>query len=730
MFLKRRDFLKAVAVSVGALVVGCGSDDDTSNNVNPTCYTGLEDGSMFFPQSVASGDPSPSTVILWTRVEDGDGDISLQLQLALDEEFTQIFDLGDECGRVVTALAAFDNCVKIRLEDLDPGTTYYYRFVYEKDGTRYASRVGRTATAPAADADTAVKFAFASCQDINGKYYNPYKHMVTQDDIDFVVHLGDYVYETTGDPQFQETTPGRGLIFRNPEEAIVFNEGEDNQYYAAKSLGNYRDMYRTYRADPWLQRAHELFPFIAIWDDHEYSDDCYGATATYTDGREDETDVDRRKAANQAWYEYMPVDYLDAPDFEYDASANYPDDLRIYRDIRYGKNLHVVMTDLRTYRADHVIAEDMFPGTLLLNQTDLEAQEGSLPAWADPYVDIDTYDGGTYKTVLTDAAGAAGYDAADVAGNISVTFINGVVASVNENLPQDMQIPLIDPTGLEAGLTAISMGKTGATGQLGSRYFVVQDAFLAYARSQYAATSGASENTLGDAQEAWFLETVNNSDATWKVWGNEFTLTQRMIDLTSLGATLGDQFAKRFLLSAEDWDGLPNKRDELISALSDAGNVVAITGDIHAFFAGNPYVTGDTSKRIIEFVTGAISSSSMKRLLINTASSDPTLAAAGAAALAAGIEQFLQADTVPNPDMAYINSDHQGYATLTVDGEQMQATFYELAETNSVKDLSSSEVEEELQIQQFSINAGAADLFTVNDDGDTVRWDPTTGAWV
>src|SRR5262249_13035360 len=158
--------------------------------------------------------------------------------------------------------------VKVRAVSLAPATTYYYRFIYELSGKYYVSKVGQTKTAPLKDADVPVKFAYVSCQDYTGKYYNPYARLV-EEKLDFFVHLGDYVYETDGDPTFQNTT-GRKVQFSDVAGAIELTAGDGKtKYHAAKSLSNYRDLYRTYRSDPNLQKMHELFPMIATWDDHE-----------------------------------------------------------------------------------------------------------------------------------------------------------------------------------------------------------------------------------------------------------------------------------------------------------------------------------------------------------------------------------------------------------------------------------------------------------------------------
>jgi alkaline phosphatase D len=236
--MNRRNFLRAVLVTAGNVWVASGCDDDDPTNggdaggdVTDTSGDGtdtgpeLEDGSQFFPQSVASGDPRDTSVILWTRVEDSDrggDDVELLLQVALDDAFTQLVELDGGASMSITA-DAFDHCIKVRLANLQAGSVYYYRFIHTRDSQGYVSRTGRTKTAPAPDADATVRFAMVSCQDFNGRYYNTYRHMAAEE-LDFVLHLGDYIYETTGDPAFQDTAPDRVLQFTDEAGAIVFNE--------------------------------------------------------------------------------------------------------------------------------------------------------------------------------------------------------------------------------------------------------------------------------------------------------------------------------------------------------------------------------------------------------------------------------------------------------------------------------------------------------------------------
>jgi alkaline phosphatase D len=248
-------------------------------------------------------------VILWTRVQDEDkgAGLMLTLELASDEAFFNVIG-----SQTVVATAEHDHVIKLRVSGLAPATTYFYRFIYERTSEeRYASRVGRTRTAPADDADVRVKVAFVSCQDFIGRYYNAYaKLLEVGDDVDVLVHLGDYIYETTGDPEFQAEAGERVVTFTDTAGAITFEDGEGNvSHYAAQSLDNYRDLYKQYRSDPFLQRVHERFPFVVIWDDHEFSDDCWADNATYFDGKIDENgQTDRRKNAEQAHFEYMPTE--------------------------------------------------------------------------------------------------------------------------------------------------------------------------------------------------------------------------------------------------------------------------------------------------------------------------------------------------------------------------------------------------------------------------------------
>lgn len=720
--MKRRDFLKTSLVFTSGMFLGLHCTDDAED-------TSYKPGQAYFPQSIASGDPKTNSVILWARVYDESKtgqDLSVDLQLSLDDAFTSLVEINGATTHTEVAKAGFDNCVKIRVTGLEPATYYYYRFIYKAADGEYVSNLGRTKTAPTPDADVPVRFALAGGQDFNGKYYNPYKRMAMEE-FDFVVHLGDYVYETTADPSFQDSTPERSVMFGDKDGAILFNGGTDDEYRAASSLDNYRDLYRIYRSDLDLQKVHEWYPMIVIWDDHEYSDDCFGATATYYDGREDEYNLDRRKRANQVYFEYMPVDYPDDPDFVYDPSVSYPDDIRIYRDFEFGKNVSLVLTDLRTYRSDHLIPENAFPGKVVLDETTLMDRLGELPDSAGPYVDIEAYEGGLYVQPLLDC----GYAESDVTGLISAAFVNQSVVKINEEHTDEEPIALITEEQMQEmplGLAWLHMGKLSQYSAVGSRYFAIQKPYQLYAKLLWEDTDGAMEDMMGSVQESWFFDKMTKSTKTWKVWGNEFCLVPRLVDLSNL-ATLPDGFRDLFQLSAEDWDGMPNRRDLLIDTLGDTENVVVVAGDIHAFFAGVP--ASSTGKQLVEFVGSSISSSTYKNMLERTASSDPGLAAMGAPLLARIAEQLMtDPELKPNPTLSHINMTDNGFIIFEADSSEFKAFYYAIDGKRATENITDpEELQNAFSIINFKVESGSPDMYK-EVDGSWKKWDVNAAAWV
>jgi alkaline phosphatase D len=247
---------------------------------------------------------------------------------------------------------------------------------------------------------------------------------------------------------------------------------------------------------------------------------------------------------------------------------------------------------------------------------------------------------------------------------------------------------------------------------------------------QYAATSKASEDVMGADQESWFLGTMEGSTRTWKVWGNEYCLTPLQVDLRGFD-TLPEAFQRQFYMSCDSWDGFRNKRSDLIARLSALPNVVAITGDVHAFFAATPMVNDDPTKKIVEFVTSSISSGTFKDLLGSQVAADPVLSSIPmASALAAAIDSLLLSKAPPsNPHLGFAESTKHGAAVFELTAEEVIVTYHQIASKHAAEDFTGREGELEVEKARFRTVAGEHDLY-MEIDGAWKRWDPTTLTYV
>ncbi|HVR19838.1 MAG TPA: alkaline phosphatase D family protein, partial [Polyangiaceae bacterium] len=689
--------------------------------------------SGFFPQSVASGDPRPGSVVLWTRVSDAQagagGSLSLELEVGLDEELAELVELAPgSTTLLLTADETHDHCVKVRVENLSAATFYYYRFTYVRGDERHVSRTGRTRTAPDPDADVAARFAVLSCQDYVGKYFHVLRHAARQE-LDFFVHLGDYVYETVDDPTFQDPTPARRVTFRNPEQAHPL--GAQTRRLAANSFANYCDLYRTLRSDRDLQELHERFPMIAVWDDHEFSNDAYGFTSTYSNGRADEANPERRRNADRAWFSYMPVDYAEAPALALDESAAFPDDFRIYRSFVFGRHLELVMTDLRRFRPDHLVPEEAFPGAVFLDEPAAVELLGEAPDGARSYLDVDAFAGGSYGAALRAAAPELGFDASRVSGLVSARWVNAMLAQAG--LGEPAPIDASDPA-LPRGFAYFDLLKNQEYTSLGARQLVAEAPFRALAAKRWSETggsdrtSGTSELVHGAAQRAWFTETLLASTRTWKVWGNEYALMPRVVDLRAV--TLApEELRARILVNVDDWDGLPNERDALLRELYPVENLVVVSGDLHAFFAGTPHPTGDPSARVVEFVAGSVSSTPWLTSIERVAANEPELPPE-AVTLARAVEVLLvDPDARPNPHIGWLDVRSNGYALVSAGGETLDVSVVTLHDSFLAERELSGSLESHFVTIEFRVRSGTRDLEQLR-DGVFRRWDLETMRWV
>ncbi|MGA5005652.1 alkaline phosphatase D family protein [Streptomyces koyangensis] len=276
-----------------------------------------------FLHGVASGDPLPDGVLLWTRVtpteeaQPGSGagpDTEVGWEIAADAAFSSVVARG-----TVTARAATDHTVKADVRGLSPATGYWFRFT----AGSAVSPTGRTRTAPAASASPAgLRFGVVSCANWEAGWFSAYRHLAARGDLDAVLHLGDYLYEyATGDYPATPVRPHR------PAHEIT-------------TLADYRLRHATYKTDPDLAALHARHPVIAIWDDHEFANDAWsGGAENHTPGAEG-TWSERSAAARQAYFEWMPVR----------AST----EGTVFRRLRFGDLADLHLLDLRSFRSEQV----------------------------------------------------------------------------------------------------------------------------------------------------------------------------------------------------------------------------------------------------------------------------------------------------------------------------------------------------------------------------------------
>ncbi len=308
--LKRREFILQSSTFIGAsaLFPTAGWSKSESVNFNDDPFT----------LGIASGDPWPDGVVLWTRLApdplNGGGIpnkiVPVKWEVAADEQMQKIVAKGTSLAR-----PEMGHSVHVEVDGLQPSRWYWYRFTVDAG----SSPVGRTRTAPALNASNdRLSFAFVSCQHYEVGYFTAYKHLA-QDDLDLVLHLGDYIYE-------YGITEGRPRSHNSPE---------------IKTIEDYRNRYALYKSDPLLQQAHAQFPWAVVWDDHEVDNNYAGLTPE--DKQTPEEFARRRAIGYQAYYEHMPLRRT---------VLQRGHNVRIYRQLPYGKLANFTMLDTRQFRND------------------------------------------------------------------------------------------------------------------------------------------------------------------------------------------------------------------------------------------------------------------------------------------------------------------------------------------------------------------------------------------
>ncbi len=309
----RRTLLGTTAAGAAGLA---GALNSSAESTVAGAATATE-GSKTFAHGVASGDPLADRVILWTRVSGADGrPVPVRWTIAVDPEFRQIVNQG-----VVSALPSRDYTVKVDALGLSPGRSYFYRF--ESGGL--TSPVGRTRTLPETMVER-LQFAVVSCSNLPFGYFNAYACIAKREDLDAVLHLGDYIYEYAPEEYGNGAELGRAHL---PAREII-------------SLSDYRTRHAQYKSDADLQEAHRLHPWICVWDDHESANNSWRDGAENHNPELDERDwPSRRAAAIQAYHEWLPI--REQP------SATGP---FIFRSFRFGQLADLIMLDTRLHGRD------------------------------------------------------------------------------------------------------------------------------------------------------------------------------------------------------------------------------------------------------------------------------------------------------------------------------------------------------------------------------------------
>ena len=505
-----------------------------------------------FPEGVASGDPDSNSVLLWTRrPPTGTNDVAqLIVEIAEDENFSRVV------AAAAPISAASDWTCRVLVGGLKPSHVYWYRFT---DSEGFGSRIGRTLTAPAPDDARPVRFVFVSCQNANDGAQNAYRRMIFEDEraaeadrIGFILHLGDFIYEIVWYP---EDRP-QGMYDRRIRDIVRYPHGEKiRDFHIPTTVDDYRAVYRAYLSDPDLQDARARWPFVNMWDNHEFS--WMGWQSLQRFGGKNLPAQTRKVAANQAFFEYQPariskpsgpsLDRFDPPQVV-DAPINRFDEhglgqepnnlaaigsLKGYRSVRWGRNVELIVTDQRTYRSEEptsrpeaqALSSDDFP--------DFIAEE------AVEILDAGrTYNGGRPPE--------------------SIRFGAAEIANFCKDCPP--------------------------------------------------------QTILGAEQKTWFMGRLRDSRATWKIWGNTTATLDMRADLQNLpqGITKPWPGAGYATSPLGDHGTAYIERGEIYDFVRANGitGFATVAGDRHSFWAGVAAKTLPPKPFVpvgIAFVTGSIS---------------------------------------------------------------------------------------------------------------------------
>jgi alkaline phosphatase D len=600
-----------------------------------------------FPQGVASGDPDHTSVILWTRRPfNVDSSQVLDLEVAEDPDFHRVV------ARAAAPVAAdSDWTTRVLVAGLKPSHTYWYRFT-DKDGN--GSRIGRTRTAPSPDDKRPVNFAFVSCQDVNEGTLNAYRRMIfederaaLQDQLEFVLHLGDFIYEVVEYPEEGATRFDRTIV----EVARIEIGHQIGKFHVPLTVEGYRAIYKGYLADPDLQDARARWPFVCIWDNHEFS--WMGWQSIVKAGSWEIPGQSVKIAANQAWFENLPsrvpppsgtLDRFGPPKvqdvkietWDENGLGTEPNNLvainslKGYRTFRFGPHLDVIITDQRSYRGP------------------------------DPFSD----------------------PSLDKLGGDEFTGMS----------PEDL-LQVLD------GGRAFAGGNPPAEISFGDKHIANPN------------RAAPPQTILGAEQKAWFKGQLRQSQATWKIWANsQGTFAHRAdpmnlpVELTAGNAWPSESFA---LMQVGDYGAAYAERGEICDCVRDAGitGLAVVSGDLHSFWAG--YVSADLPPGKFEpvglsFIGGSLSSAGpmegqeytlpkdlpLRALFLADRPEGGTPAWTNNLLMMHGVRSCLEyaksfdlekAKALSNPSLAphleFLDLGGHGYSKVRLTGEEMRTEF-------------------------------------------------------
>ncbi len=598
-----------------------------------------------FPQGVASGDPRPDSVILWTRCPSAGQPQRLLVEVAEDPSFRKVV-----ATTTARASADADWTVRVVAAGLQPNRVYFYRFT-QADGA--GSRIGRTITAPSDDDDRPVQFAFVSCQNVNYGCQHAYRRMIFEDEradpanqIGFVLHLGDFIYELVWYP---EDRP-RGMYGRPITEFVRLPDAQRvDDFHIPTDVEGYRAIYRAYLLDPDLQDARARWPFVAMWDNHEFSWMGWQSFQEF-DGRIIPAQT-RKVAANQAWFEYQPARVqkpgadpsaflpprvANAPIERFDDNGlgQEPNNLAAinsligYRALRWGRHVDLIITDEHSYRSREPSGRP-------------EAKVFQSPDFPDL-------------------------------------------------IPQEV-------------LEILDAGRRWNQGSPPQTIRYGASEFPNFRRDEPAQT------IFGAQQKAWFLERLGSSRATWKIWGSTLGTLDWRADPQNLpqGITRpwpgegyagfgGGDHSAAYIERAEIYDFV--KRNAITG-------FATVAGDRHSFWAGlaaKALPPKDFDPVGIAFVTGSISAPGLVEALEQSFPREHPLRSLflidrpGRAKPEASVNMLLRhgvkscleyarsgdlpkAKSVSNPDNAphlqFVDLGGHGYAVIKADAGSIDAEF-------------------------------------------------------